>query len=222
MDTAVGLVKAYLELCGYFVLTELPVRAADNHGYHDVTDVDIIAVRFPHAPICRPRNVRRPLKVFLGIDPELGSFEAGVDLLVGEVKEGKARVNPALRRTETVAFALRRVGCCPEAKVDEQAWMIAQAGAKEMAMPGGLHCRVRLVAFAGHGSAAEPGGHGEHGVQGVQGVQGVHTISLAHCSEYISGRLREARDVLQGVHFKDPTLGLLALQEKLAHQYTGK
>lgn len=47
MDTAVGLVKTYLELCGYFVLAELPVRAVTGGTYRDVTDVDIIAVRFP-------------------------------------------------------------------------------------------------------------------------------------------------------------------------------
>ena len=36
MDTAVAVVTAYLELCGYFVLTELPVRGRDKRGYHDV------------------------------------------------------------------------------------------------------------------------------------------------------------------------------------------
>ena len=50
MDTAVALVKAYLELCGYFVLAELPVRGRDKRGYHDVTDIDILAMRFPNRP----------------------------------------------------------------------------------------------------------------------------------------------------------------------------
>jgi hypothetical protein len=45
VNTAVGLVKAYLELCGYFVLAELPVREAGGGGYRDVTDVDVLAVR---------------------------------------------------------------------------------------------------------------------------------------------------------------------------------
>jgi hypothetical protein len=50
MDTAVAIVRTYLELSGYFVLSELPVRAPDKRGYHDVTDLDVVAVRFPHPP----------------------------------------------------------------------------------------------------------------------------------------------------------------------------
>lgn len=88
--------------------------APDEHGYHDVTDVDVIAVRFPHEPHALSRWAARPLDVLLGADPELGSLEDGLDVLVGEVKESEARLNPALRRRETLAFALRRAGCCPE------------------------------------------------------------------------------------------------------------
>jgi hypothetical protein len=63
-----------------------------------------------------------------------------------------------------------------------------------------MHCRVRLVAFGGHGHASEPG---------------VRTIPLAHCAEVIAGRLRDGREVLRGVQFKDPVLGLFALQAKI-------
>lgn len=116
MDTAVGLVKAYLELGCYFVLAELPVRVAEGGTYRDITDLDIIAVRFPHPPVVLPQRVARPLDVFLGSDPVLGGFETGVDVIVGEVKEGRARLNPALRHEETTplpfagsAVALRRL-----------------------------------------------------------------------------------------------------------------
>ena len=57
MDTVVGLVKAYLELCGYFVLAELPVRAPEGGTYRDVTDLDIVAVRFPHPLLALPRRL---------------------------------------------------------------------------------------------------------------------------------------------------------------------
>jgi hypothetical protein len=201
MDTAVGLVKAYLELCGYFVLAELPVRASDEHSYHDVTDVDIIAVRFPHTPIAVPHRVTRPLDVFLDADPTLQTFDKGVDIILGEVKEGRARLNPALRRAETIAFALRRLGCCPETQIAAEAQAIARTGQHEMYMTGLMYCRIRLVAFAGYGTATEPG---------------VVTIPLSHCAEFIAERLHNARDVLAGTHFKDPILSLFALQEKLA------
>ena len=202
MDTAVGLVKAYLELCGYFVLAELPVRAPEGGTYRDVTDLDIMAVRFPHPPLALPERVTRPLDVFLGVDPALEVFEAGVDVIVGEVKEGRARLNSALRREETIAFALRRLGCCPETTVQAEARAIARAGAHEMTMPGQVRCRVRLVGFAGSGNLPE---------------HGVLTVGLGHCAQFISERLRSARDVLAGTQFKDPVLGLFALQDKLAH-----
>lgn len=200
MDPAVGLVKTYLELSGYFVLAELPVRTPEGTGYRDVTDLDIIAVRFPHRLTGGPARAMRPLDVLLGADPELGVLEDGVDVIIGEVKEGEARLNLALHRAETAAFALRRVGCCPEELVDKEARRMVRDGVRELRMPGHVPCRVRLVAFAGHGTAAE---------------HGVRTTSLGHCARFIAGRLRDAGDVLAGVQFKDPVLGLIALQEKL-------
>jgi hypothetical protein len=200
MDTPVGLVKAYLECCGYFVLAELPVRAADRTGYHDVTDLDVIAVRFPHPP--QDLHVRsvRPLALLLGADPALGTFEEGVDVIIGEVKEGRARLNPALQRAETLGFALRRLGCCPEDQVEAEARRLVQDGHRHEHMGGGMACHLRLIAFAGYGSAAE---------------RGVHTVSLRHCSEFIRQRLREGRDVLGDVQFKDPVLSWFVLQGKL-------
>lgn len=206
MDTAVGLVKAYLELCGYFVLTELPVRAAGagggegRQGYHDVTDLDILAVRFPHRHHSLPKRARRPLEVFLGADPDLGGSDEGIDLVVGEVKEGKAELNRALLRAETVAFALRRAACCPEEMVEEEAAAVVREGERRFTMPGGTPCLVRLVAFAGQG---EVSGHG------------VRTVSLAHCAQFINRRLSEADDVFAGAQFKDPVLSLFALQHKI-------
>lgn len=200
MDTAVALVKAYLELCGYFVLAELPVRAAGRQGYHDVTDLDVVAVRFPHLPRGLGRDAA-PLDLFLGLDPQLGILKAGVDVLIGEVKEGHARLNPALQRARTVAFALWRVGCCPEPDVEREAWRVVEAGTAEMAMPGRVPCRVRLVAFAGHGTADE---------------RGVLTVPLGHCADFIARRLRDAHAVVAGAQFKDPVLGLFVLQAKLA------
>ena len=203
MDVAVGLVKSYLELCGYFVLAELPLRATDRAGYRDVTDLDIVAVRFHHSSRQLRGPAARPLAVYLGTDPLLLTFEDGVDVVIGEVKEGRARLNPALRRTETVAFALRRLGCCPEDRVGEEADALIRTGRLDATMAGGLRCRLRLVAFAGHGLAAE---------------RGVHTVALRHCAEFITERLRQGRDVLTGVQFKDPVLALFALQQKLARE----
>lgn len=200
MDTAVGLVKAYLELCGYFVLAELPVRERAGGDYRDVTDLDVVAVRFAHTPADTSGLDARPLQLFLGSDPSLGTFEEGLDVLIGEVKEGRARFNPALHRVDTIAFALRRVGCCPADRVEVEAGKIARTGSQEMLLPGGSRCRVRLVAFGSHGTARE---------------LGTRTISLSRCADYITERLRWSSDIMKGTQFKDPILGLFALQQKL-------
>ncbi len=117
MAVSVSLVRAYLELSGYFVLTELPVRALQRDLAVDVTDLDIVAVRFPHRRTVHRQGGDEPLDLYLGLDPALGTDEEGVDVIIGEVKEGRARLNPGLRRVATIAFALRRLGCCPDDQV---------------------------------------------------------------------------------------------------------
>ena len=191
MDTAVAVVKAYLEFCGYFVLAELPVRGRDRRGYHDVTDIDILAVRFPHEPHPLKGPMAQPLHVLLGKDPELGTFEDGLDVIVGEVKESRARLNPPLRKQETVAFALRRVGCCPEESVEEEAQRVIQDGQREHRMPGGMRCRVRLVVFAGFKSSKQ---------------KAARYVSLDTRLLYCRA-VSPGRDVLGGAQFKDPVLG---------------
>lgn len=202
MDTAVGLVKAYLELCGYFVLTELPVRARDKRGYHDVTDIDVIAVRFPHQPHPTSGPMVQPLHFLLGTDPQLGTFAEGLDVIIGEVKEAEARINPHLRRRETVAFALRRIGCCPEEIVEEEALCVIRDGQRQHTMAGGLKCRIRLVAFAGRGSSNR---------------KSARFVALDHCARFIQDTLRESQEAVAGAQFKDPVMGVFALQAKLAH-----
>ena len=198
MDAPVGVVKAYLELCGYFVLSELPLRLPDQHGYRDVTDIDIVAVRFPHSS--RPMPRRDPLALLLGSDPELHGLNDGVDVIIGEVKAGHAHVNPALRRQAVVAFALRRLSCCPEPEVPAQAEAVAREGSRRMMMRGVLPCLIRLVVFAGEGEAGPPT---------------VATISLRHCTDFIERRMREERSALAGAQLKDPVLALFGLLAKL-------
>lgn len=198
---AVGLVRSYLELCGYFVLTEIPVRVPEgDHGYRDLTDIDILAVRFPHRPLDAPKRITRPLEVFLAADPLLATFEAGVDVIVGEVKAGQAEINAGLRRIEALAFALRRVGCCPESEILDHARTIAHDGQRDLSMSDGMPCRVRVVSFAGHGTADQ---------------RGVRTVPLRHIDAFIRRRLGDGGDVLTGVLFKDSVLALIALEEKL-------
>ena len=199
MDTSVGVVKAYLELCGYFVLAELPVRKPLGSGFRDVTDIDIIAVRFPHPAAGGAEMAGNPLNLLLGADPDLEVFERGVDVIIGEVKEGHAELNPALHRQETIEFALRRLGCCPPAEVRKQAAAIARSGAQEMRMDG-LACRIHLVIFAGRSGDM----HAD-----------LVIVPLARCVGFIQERMQFAPQAMAGVQWRDPTLAMFALLAKL-------
>lgn len=50
MDTSVALVQSYLHVNGYFTVAEYPVQEAQRAGTpRTVTDVDVLAFRFPRA-----------------------------------------------------------------------------------------------------------------------------------------------------------------------------
>ena len=202
MDVGVAIVKTYLELCGYFVVTELPVRErVGDDVYRDVTDLDIVAVCFPRGPAARQSSRGAlPSDLLLGLDPGLGAPADCVDLIIGEVKEGRARLNEGAHRPETIAFALRRVGCCPPEQVDHEAAELARLGERVMSMPGYTRCRTRIVIFAGRG---DPAAHG------------LRMVPLRQCINYVVDRLRETPELSAVTQFKDPILGFLALQTKI-------
>src|SRR5258707_12925894 len=48
VDHAVALVQAYLQLNGYFTSAEYPIiAAAGRNGFRTLTDIDVLAFRFP-------------------------------------------------------------------------------------------------------------------------------------------------------------------------------
>src|SRR5689334_14349677 len=114
MDTAVGLVQAYLHLNAYLVLTEVPVQLEANGAFYTETDLAILAVRFPHEPEARPSRSSTWEEYDQGADPALDLETDSIDFIVGEVKEGRSHASPALRRQATLHLALHRIGCCPE------------------------------------------------------------------------------------------------------------
>lgn len=115
MDTSVALVQAYLHVNGYFTVAEYPVLEA-SRGEHarSVTDLDILAFRFAGAghEVVLGRG-RRPLsgRAF-AVDPVLECPADRPDMIVGEVKEGAARLNDAMRDPVVLEVALTRFGCC--------------------------------------------------------------------------------------------------------------
>src|SRR5205085_10962884 len=95
MDHAVALVQAYLQLNGYFTSAEYPINAgAGRNGFRTITDIDILAFRFPSGePMARHgRRAPKGLDVS-GIDPGLAVPQGSIDMVIGEVKEGRVGIN---------------------------------------------------------------------------------------------------------------------------------
>jgi hypothetical protein len=199
MDTAVGLVETYLRVNGYFTVTEYPIIQADrNGGYRTVTDLDILAVRFPGAGRAIPKegaSAKSNWTVWPP-DPLLGVDAERTDLIIGEVKEGRAELNRAARDPVVLQIALTRFGCCSPKHAPE---LVEQILRKGHVLADAKH-RIRLVAF---GSTALSEDVSKHAA-----------ISLGHVTNFLRDYIRLHWDILRNADFKDPTFGFLVVLEK--------
>lgn len=197
MDCAVALVQAYLRLNGYFVETEYPVVAQGRTAAVTLTDLDVLAIRFPGAAHWVPdgRGGGRELPA----DPELEVSTERMDMIIGEVKEGQSRLNPAALTPDVLETVLRRFGCCapdPAGAAQE----VLRGASADMNLHRGMHCRIRVVVFSG--TRGEPS-------------RKFQAIPLRHTAQFISRHLAEHGEMFVAAHLKDDVLGLLALLSKL-------
>src|SRR5258706_14886083 len=114
MDHAVALVQAYLQLNGYFTSAEYPIiAAAGRNGFRTITDIDILAFRFPDglpsASMSRRKRTPRGLDTS-DLDPGLGAGADSIDMIIGEVKEGRVGINTGVRNPEVLKTVVRRLG----------------------------------------------------------------------------------------------------------------
>jgi hypothetical protein len=161
--------------------------------------LDILAFRFPRAQadVIRRQGRQRVIMedTFL-LDPLLRCSPEHPDMIVGEVKEGTARFNEAVRDPAVLAIALARFGCCgPEYAGDMAQRLVADGRADT---PEGH--TVRMVAF---GTAPE----------GASDAQAT-IVPMHHVVEFLRGYLHRHWDVLRHAQLKDPALDVLALSEK--------
>lgn len=199
MDTAVALVQAYLHVNGYFTVTEYPVLEASK-GDHArmVTDLDVLAFRFAGAghEVIHGGGGHRGARRGMDTDPALRCPQDRPDMIVGEVKEGAARFNAAMRDPAVLEIALRRFGCCGEAHVRQVVQQLLSKGA--VVAPGGHS--VRMVAFGDLRSEDLPAAW--------------LAVSMRHVVGFLQQHLREHWSLLRHAQIRDPALGLLALFEK--------
>jgi len=195
MDNAVALVRTYLQLNGYFTVTEYPIIAGGRHGGHrTMTDLDVIAFRFSDASDCVVDERHHTARPDSMTDKALGVPETTLDMIIAEVKEGRAELNAAAANVDVIRAALIRFGCCGHCVSEPHLSQLVYRGST--VLPNGH--TARLVAF---GSSAE--GHAVY-------RRILYTDVLAYIDFYIERHW----EAVSAAGAKDPILGLLMLQEK--------
>jgi len=192
------MVEAYLQVNGYLTVTEYPVLEAIRHGeVRTATDLDVLAFRFARAG-ARPRGRQRTVgPVAREPDPVLGVAANCSDMIIGEVKQGAARLNPAMRDPAVLAAALVRFGCCEADRAEATVDRLLSSG--EARTHGGH--TVRMVAFGSSPSRS--------------GSSPCRVVGLKHVAGYLRQYLREHRAVLAHAQLTQPVLALFALLEKV-------
>jgi len=199
MNSGGALVEAYLRVNGYLVLDEVPlVLPEKTGGYRTLTDLDIVAVRWPWVRMGAPDRAGRILNP-IGTDPVLDVPEGVIDVIIGEVKEGRAQFNRALRSQEALRMGLERVGICQDDELETAAAVLAEQAAVQLTASDPVR-QVRLVAF-GIGTSRKSETH--------------YVVSLRDVTTFLDDLMRRAHEVLLPSTLADPVLGLLHLRNKL-------
>ncbi len=198
VDCGTELVQAYLQANGYFTVVDYPlVEFTEARPPRSVTDVDLLAVRFPghdssHAGSAG-RRVRGP--VASRPDPMLACPRDRTDMIVAEVKRGLARPNPASRNPKVLEAALTRFGCCNT----EDSETVVRALLRNGSAVGSHGHIIRMVLFASHGEHAPAGWH---------------LVYLADAILFLEKFLQHHRGQWQSADFHDPALAWLSLVHK--------
>jgi len=143
MDHAVSLVQAYLQLNGYFTSAEYPIIAGTaRNGFRTLTDIDILAFRFPSGQPMAGTGKKSPAGLDLsGLDSGLGVPTDSIDMIIGEVKEGRVGINTGIRDPDVLKTVVSRFG-----EVGDAAAVMQQLLDRGMAeIPPNFS--VRLIAF---------------------------------------------------------------------------
>lgn len=193
MDAAVGLVQAYLRLNGYFTETEYPVVTLDGKNAVTLTDVDVLAIRFPRAGRWIPTK-----RAMIPCDPALNAASDRMDMIIGEVKERHNRLNRAAYTLPVVETVLRRFGCCEDPHATAEAVL---RGERHCAHADHSHCSIRIVVFSGE--------------RPEEKSTRFESMSLRHAAHFIAQHLSEQKQMLLHTAHKDETIGLISLLTKL-------
>ncbi len=200
MNAGVALVRAYLRLNGYLTLDEVPISLPDEEtgGYRTHTDLDIVAVRFPCVRMGFPDRHGRIAEP-LAPDPNLATPTDAIDVIIGEVKEGRATLNRAVRSPATLRLGLARIGLCDPAELEAAAEALTRQADFRLDADRPMR-EIRLVAF-GMGTSRRTDSH--------------YVVSLRDVEAFVERVMEEGHELLLPATISDPVLGLLHLANKL-------
>jgi hypothetical protein len=208
MDHAVALVQAYLQLNGYFTSAEYPIiAAAGRNGFRTLTDIDVLAFRFPSGlPSVQPQGPAKhsPRSLDMSdLDPGLGVPPAGIDMVIGEVKEGRVGINSGARDPEILKTVISRLG---DSTIESDAVVADLLAHGSATLPSGF--AIRLIAFGSFPPGAP--------------VPPCRIISLGHVLEFLQRYVRKHWNMLRHLQFKDPAFGFLMTLEKAKRGGAGR
>ncbi|HEX8171492.1 MAG TPA: hypothetical protein VF824_13210 [Thermoanaerobaculia bacterium] len=204
MDHAVALVQAYLQLNGYFTSAEYPIIAGTaRSGFRTITDIDILAFRFPSGSPLAHGGKKAPKGLDLSdIDTGLAVPAESIDMIIGEVKEGRVGINTGIRDPEVLRAVINRFGEVGD--TDRIVEQLLKSGNAEIPPA----YTVRLIAFG----SFPPGSQ----------VPPCRIISLGHVLTYLQTYVKKHWHMLRHLQFKDPAFGFLMTLEKARRGGAGR
>lgn len=204
MDVAVDLVEVFLRFNGYLTLSEWHILGESPEGqWETLTDVDILAVRFPgQILLADTHDAQEAAELEMpGVVLELE--EDTVDVIIGEVKQGEAVLNPSLTAHGTLHTILHRLKWLyPGHDLDRVVGDLSDRGVCYTAARGGGQVRTRLVAF---GQAPEAG---------------MNVVPLGVILERVAVTLEKHEDILRSVLFASPSAATLKLLHKTGFRFS--
>lgn len=201
MDIAVNLVESYLRLNGYLTLTEVDVQRRGPDGkFATITDVDVVAVRFPGDIYAVDPHSDPDSRLMVIADPGLFLADRMVDVVIGEVKQGSARLNPAITTHEVLHQVLRRLDWIYEQGVDEIVETLQRGDISESSGRSGAVIRTRLVAFGGR-----------------SGDPTLNAVPLGHVLSEMVRFMEDFEHVVRPSRFSEPAPAMLHLLVKCGY-----
>jgi hypothetical protein len=205
VDIGVDLVESYLRLNGYLTLTEFEVQRRNESGaFETITEFDIVALRFPGDVYAGDPHGGEDARLLLIEDPVLGLEPDLIDIVIGEVKQGEAELNPGMRVHGALHSVLRRFEWLYDEPLVAVVAALQEHDSHCSPGRGGGTVRTRLVAF-GRSQKSDLG-----------------TIALSHIVETMLGFFTGLDEAFRPVQFRDPAPALLGLLHKIGFEVKRK